>query len=235
MSGPTETVVDAIEDVSVNGRVCLEAGAGVGNMTAALTQAGAARVYAVSNERSHVEAARDRVGGDRVAALEADLTAIPLPDDAVDVVTAHCLFNVVTPHEATRILAELTRVARPGAWLVVDDYAPLPDSPVRDLFGVENAAGELASGDPVYTYYSAEWVRRVAAGFGWEAARTRTLLDPVPWPPALLEEHRAVVDDVTADLPPSLRAELRAAADRARERAGDGVDAGRLYSVALRR
>jgi len=93
-----ETVRTALDDRPVEGAVCLEAGAGVGNTTAGLLEAGAGRVYAVTNDAEHADTVRERVGAggpDRVATLEADLRATPLPDESVDLVTAHGLCNVV--------------------------------------------------------------------------------------------------------------------------------------------
>lgn len=240
-----ETVRTALEDRSVEGAVCLEAGAGTGNATAGLLEAGASRVYAVTNDPGHARTARQRVrdstgqaapanATDRVAIVLGDLRATPLPDDSVDVVTAHGLFNVVPTAALPGIAAELTRVAVPGATLVVDDYDPLPaDAAVRDLFAVENAAAELAGGDPALTFYPAELLRRLFAGYGWTVERERTLLDPVPWTESHVAAHADVARKSAAELAPELGDPLATEADRVAEAVGS-ESTGRMYSLAFR-
>lgn len=238
-----ETVRTALDDRPVEGRVCLEAGAGVGKTTAGLLEAGASRVYAVTNDREHAETVRDRVGRahgpdadvpDRVVPIRADLRATPLPDDAVEVVTAHGLCNVVPTADLPEVVAELTRVATPGAQLVVDDYDPLPDgAPMRDLFAVENAAAELAGGEPALTFYPSEMLRRLFAGYGWRFDRERTLLDPVPWTESHVAAHAAVAREASATLPENLRGPLTGEIDRLEAAIGSD-SAGRMYSLAFR-
>lgn len=245
------TVTTALEDRPIEGAVCLEAGAGVGNTTAGLLANGAARVYAVTDDRTHAETTLERVrsptdddGNDdprrarnRLAVLEADLRAIPLLDDAVEVITAHGLFNVVPPADLDAIVGELTRVAAPGCHLVVDDYAPLPDdAAVRDLFALENAAARLADGEPMLTFYPAAALGRLFAGYGWTVDRHRTLLDPVPWTESHLEAHAAVVRSRVDALPADseLGAALLERADALVDAIGS-ESAGEMYSLALRR
>ena len=230
-----DTVTTALADRPVADQYCLEAGAGVGNMTAALVESGAARVYAVTNDREHAMETHDRTREEAgVAVLEADLVATPLPPDVVDVVTAHGLFNVVPPSTAVDVARELTRVAAPGAHLVVDDYAPIPaDSPVRRLFAIENAAGELARGRPALTFYPVDGLHRLFAGFGWEFDRTRTLLDPVPWTESHLSAHVDVVRSLAEEVPGDLGDRLvEAANDLASETGAASV--GEMYSLAMR-
>ena len=254
------TVTTALEDRPIEGTVCLEAGAGAGNTTAGLLASGAARVYAVTNERKHAKSTLERIrsrderddGGndngtdapplrarDRLAVLEADLRAIPLPDDSVEIITAHGLFNVVPPTDLDALVGELTRVAAPGCHLVVDDYEPPPnDAAVRDLFALENAAAELAEGRPMLTFYPSAVLRRLFVGSGWAFDRRRTLLDPVPW----TEAHLAAHADVVRELVDALSAnEDSAFAEPLRERADALADAigsesvGEMYSLAFRR
>jgi SAM-dependent methyltransferase len=231
------TVTAALEDRPVAGAVCLEAGAGVGNATAGLLAAGAERVYAVTNDGAHAATVRERIGRDerdRTAVLEADLRDAPLPDDAVELVTAHGLFNVVPTASLARIAAELTRVAAPGCHLVVDDYDPMPeDAAVRDLFAIENAAGELADGRPALTFYPAAVLRRLFVGYGWEFDRERTLLDPVPWTASHVAVHADLARAAAARLPAELGEPLRSEIDALVESIGS-ESAGRMYSLALR-
>lgn len=231
-----ETVERALADRSIEGRVCLEAGAGVGNATAGLLEAGAAEVYAVTNDDDHASDVRDRVRSDgRATVLLADLRSIPLPDDSVEVITAHALFNVLPPRAVDAVVAELTRIAAPGACLVVDDYAPISaTSPVRELFAVENAASELATARPALTFYPADGLRRLLAGHGWRHDRTRTILEPVPWTTDHLEAHADVVRDLAADVPAGLADALVDRADRIAAETGS-AEVGEMYSLAMTR
>ncbi|SFB68924.1 Methyltransferase domain-containing protein [Halobiforma haloterrestris] len=236
MEAPS-TVERALADRTIDGRRCLEAGAGVGNTTAGLLEAGAREVHAVTNDPDHAAAVRDRLAdrgdGDRATVHLADLRSIPLPDDSVEVVTAHALCNVLAPAQLESIAGELTRVAAPGATLVVDDYAPIPDSPVRELFAVENAVAELADGDPALTFYPATGLRRLFTGHGWTHDRTETILEPVPWTSDLLEAHVDVVRDRAAGLPDDLAGPLLDRAERLATDIGDAA-VGEMYSLAMR-
>lgn len=232
-----QTVTAALEDRPVDGAVCLEAGAGVGNATAGLLAGGAQRVYAVTNNAEHASTVRERFGrdeADRAAVIEADLTATPLATDSIGVITAHGLFNVLPPASLPAVVEELTRVAAPGCHLIIDDYEPLPaDAAVRDLFAVENAAAELATGRPALSFWPADALRRLFAGYGWEFDRERTLLDPVPWTSNHVESHANVARSHAGELDGDLRAPLVAETDRLIESIGS-ESAGTMYSVAMR-
>lgn len=231
------TVRTALADQPVSGAVCLEAGAGVGNATAGLLEAGASRVYAVTNDRDHATTVRERIAGDttdRTAVLEADVRDVPLADNAVDLVTAHGLFNVLSPDSIGTVASELTRVAAPGCRLVIDDYEPLPEAAaVRDLFALENAAVELAHGGPALTFYPASVLRRLFVADGWEFDRERTLLEPVPWTASHLNAHAQEVRAAASTLPSELADYLTAEADRLVAAIGQ-ESTGTMYSLALR-
>ncbi|KKF39798.1 methyltransferase type 11 [Halorubrum saccharovorum] len=259
------TVTTALDDQPVAGKRCLEAGAGVGNATGGLLANGAARVYAVTNDRDHARTTRRRVGeggdggdgseggdgsdgandsddsdensgdhGDRLAVLEADLRAIPLPDGSVDLITAHGLCNVLDPASLSTVAEELSRVAAPGAQLVVDDYDPLPDgAAIRGLFAVENAASELARGRPALTFYPAAFLRRFFAGHGWEFERERALLEPVPWTESHVSAHADEAAASAADGSGGAGDALAATARRLADDIGS-ESAGRMYSLAFR-
>ncbi|WP_089823908.1 class I SAM-dependent methyltransferase [Halogranum amylolyticum] len=231
------TVTAALADRPVSGAVCLEAGAGVGNTTAGLLAAGASRVYAVTNDAEHAATARDRVARsnpERAAVLEADLRSLPLSTDSVDVVTAHGLFNVLAPESLDAVVSELTRVAAPGCHLVVDDYEPLPDAAaVRELFALENAASELATGRPALTFYPSAVLRRLFVGSGWAFDRELTLLDPVPWTASHVRAHAEATLATTTLLSDELAASLTEKIDRVAEAVGS-ESVGEMYSLAFR-
>ncbi len=229
-----DSVSTALADRDIAGKRCLEAGAGVGNATAGLLDAGAAHVSAITDRADHADGVRERFAGDdRVELIEADLREIPLPDDAVDVITCHALFNVLANDAAAPIAAELTRVAAPGATLVVDDYDPMPpESAVRQLFAVENAAAELANARAALTFYPADGLRRLFGGHGWTHDRTRAILEPVPWTEGHLTAHTAEVRGHAESLPESLGQQLITEAERLAKTTGSS-DEGRMYSVAM--
>jgi len=232
-----DTVATALDDRPVDGKHCLEAGAGVGNATAGLLANGADRVSAVTNDRDHARTTRRRVDegdGDRLAVLEADLRSIPLPDDSVDLITAHGLCNVLDPAALSVVTEELSRVAAPGAQLVVDDYDPPPDgAAIGELFAVENAASELARGRPALTFYPAAFLRRFFAGCGWEFERERTLLEPVPWTESHVSAHADEAASVAAEHPGEPGDALAATARRLASEMGP-ESVGRMYSLAFR-
>lgn len=229
------TVETALADRVVEGRRCLEAGAGVGNTTAGLLDAGAEAVYAVTNDSDHARTVRERIEDPDARVVEADLRSIPLPADSVDLLTAHGLFNVVPPAAVSTIAAELTRVAAPGATLVVDDYEPLaPEAAVRELFAVENAVSELAYARPALTFYPAAHLRDVFGGRGWDFERRRTLLDPVPWTESHVQAHLAEVRAAAADTSAVPALSLVGRAERLAAEIGS-ESAGEMYSLAFRR
>ncbi|GAB7094542.1 hypothetical protein JCM30237_16950 [Halolamina litorea] len=229
-----DSVSAALADRDVAGRVCLEAGAGVGNATAGLLSAGAEHVYAVTDRADHADGVRERFPDeDRLELIEADLRELALPDDSVDVITAHALFNVLPNDAAAPIAAELSRVAAPGATLVVDDYDPMPpDSPVRQLFAVENAAAELANARAALTFYPDDGLRRLFGGHGWEHDRTTSILEPVPWSEGHLTAHTAEVRGYAGSLPDPIGKPLVNEAERL-AKATKRSDEGRMYSVAM--
>ena len=165
--------------------------------------------------------------------LESDLQSIPLDDDSVDVILAHGLFNVLTNEEAAAIAAEFTRVAAPGAWLLVDDYDPMPEhAPIRRLFGVENAIAELVDGRPAYVFHPEAGLRRLFAGHGWTHERTKSLLEPVPWPEELFEAHLDAARRSAEPLDDALAEPLLAEAESLTEQAPSPTS--RMYSLGLR-
>ncbi|SFR44489.1 class I SAM-dependent methyltransferase [Halogeometricum limi] len=236
MDVPT-TVKTALADQPVEGAVCLEAGAGVGNTTCGLLDAGARHVFAVTNDADHARLVRDRLDAEqstRTTVLRADIRALPLPDDAVELVTAHGLLNVVPASSLGSLVGELRRVAAPGSRLVVDDYEPLPDdAAMRELVSLANAARELADGRPALTFYAAETVRDLFVGRGWHFDRRRTLLDPVPWTRHHVLVHANMVRDAADSLPDEFADPFRRETTRLVHDIGS-ESAGEMYSLAFR-
>lgn len=234
-----DTVATALADRTVAGTRCLEAGAGVGNTTAGLLAEGAARVYAVTDDRDHARTTRRHVEDveavdDRLAVLEADLRSIPLPDGSVDLITAHGLCNVLDPAALATVARELSRVAAPGSELVVDDYDPLPDDAAMNrLFAVENAASELAVGRAALTFYPAGFLRRLFESHEWAFERETTLLKPVPWTENHVSAHAEQATSTAEALPDDVGDALAATARRTASEIGS-ESTGRMYGLAFR-
>lgn len=237
MDSVPETVTAALADRQVEGRVCLEAGAGVGNTTAGLLAGGAERVYAVTNDADHAAVVRERVGdgnADRLAVVEADLRSTPLSTDSVDLVTAHGLCNVLPPADLDAVAAELTRVTKSDGHLVVDDYAvPPAGAAVNRLFALENAAARAVEGRPALTFYPPAVLAAVFTDHGWTVERKKTLLEPVPWTEAHLDAHAEVVREYAEMLPDSLGEPLAAMAEDLVSAIGS-ERTGTMYSLAFR-
>ena len=107
---PGETVLD------------LGAGAGVDTVLAARCVGRAGRVLALDFLPEMLErtrAAARTAGLDNVETLEAEMEAIPLPDEGVDHVISNGAVNL-SPRKS-RVLAECARVLRPGGRLTVAD------------------------------------------------------------------------------------------------------------------
>lgn len=121
----------------------LDVGCGTGQITARLAELfPEAELVGVDLDEQHLVRARERcaAAGARVRFQRADILGLELPDASFDlVVCRHVLQAIPDPRRA---LAEMTRVAKPGAWLhlLVEDYgmlwahpAPLdPDELWRD-------------------------------------------------------------------------------------------------------
>lgn len=109
-------------ELGVAGRVALDAACGTGNTTLALARAGATTIgLDVTPELLEVAARRAAAEGLEIRWCEADLHALPLPDDAFDVVTS--TFGVFTAEHPTVAAAELARVCRPGGVIALTAWA----------------------------------------------------------------------------------------------------------------
>lgn len=183
-------------------REVLEAGCGEG-YGADLIAATARRVVAVDYDEATVSHVRARYP--QVEVRTANLTALPLPDQSVDVVVN---FQVIEHlWDQPQFVAECFRVLRPGGRLLVSTpnritFTPGSDTPVNPFHTRELDAAELiellADGgfevDGVYgVFHGRELIRRDARHGGSivDAQITRALAD-APWPAELLADVAAV-------------------------------------------
>jgi ubiquinone/menaquinone biosynthesis C-methylase UbiE len=104
----------------------VDVGTGTGFVAAGIA-AYASRVLAYDNAGAMLDVARanlERLGIDNVELARGDATALPLPDDAVDATVANMVLHHATDPAA--MIAEMTRVTRPGGWVAITDEVEHP-------------------------------------------------------------------------------------------------------------
>jgi SAM-dependent methyltransferase len=125
---------------------------------------------------------------------EGNAFQLPVPDASVDVVAQNCLFNIFTPADLQRALAEAFRVLKPQGRLLMSDpiaARPIPEHLQRD----ERLRAMCLSGALTYDDYIQQLI---AVGFGQIEIRARRpyrLLDCHQYPlsePLLLESLDSV-------------------------------------------
>jgi SAM-dependent methyltransferase len=130
------------------GEVVLDAGCGEGYGLAILANAGASRVVGVDLD-PHVVAHADATYADedrRIEVERAELSTLPLDDDAIDLTVS---FQVIEHlWDVPAYLASLVRVTRPGGrvWIATPNrltFTPDSDAPVNPFHVREFTASEL--------------------------------------------------------------------------------------------
>jgi ubiquinone/menaquinone biosynthesis C-methylase UbiE len=118
-----ESVIETLADVAAVDptHVVLDVGTGTGFVAAGLAQR-SSHVIAIDNSRAMLDVAGDnlaQLGISNVELREADLERLPLDDDSVDAAVA----NMVIHHavDPAAMLAEMTRVVRPGGRVAITD------------------------------------------------------------------------------------------------------------------
>ncbi len=123
--GPIAAELVALCPHPLTGRTVLDAGAGTGVVSAALTAAGA---RAVATDLSRDMLAWE--AGDRPPCAVADIRCLPFVAGAVDdTVAAFVLNHLLDPGAG---IAELVRVTRPGGAVLADVYSNASQSDARD-------------------------------------------------------------------------------------------------------
>jgi 2-polyprenyl-3-methyl-5-hydroxy-6-metoxy-1,4-benzoquinol methylase len=118
---------DAVEVPSVLRRVgrpygpVLDAGCGTGRITEALVKLGQP-IVAVDYSEACLRRMLERCAGARVLAVQSDLRSIPIRPDVMAAATCMEVHQHVRDADRPRFLAELARVLRPGAPLVISTF-----------------------------------------------------------------------------------------------------------------
>ncbi|PLV59912.1 class I SAM-dependent methyltransferase [Thermotoga sp. KOL6] len=191
--------------IPIEGLICLEAGTGAGNMTRYLVERGAKLVYSISNNQEHLDYAQKRLPKrylEKVEFIKADLRKLDfLKEGEVDLITAHMLINVVTAVDLFFIFKELTRVAKDGGIMVINDYNPLSSYRsershlVEKIFKIENAVSYLVDGKPALVWYPFKYVTDLLELLGWKIESVELMYDKTPWNKDLLEEHLEIIEE----------------------------------------
>lgn len=128
------------------GDLVVDVGAGPGTLTRRLRAAGPNRVVAVEPAVRMVGVGR--FGG--AGAVRGEATALPLPDAAVDIVTAGWLLHLLDPPARTAAVAECARVLRPGGRLGLVVPGEVTGTVRRVVRGVTRAAmGAVGASGPL--------------------------------------------------------------------------------------
>jgi trans-aconitate 2-methyltransferase len=158
MTGWGRAVVDRVA-LRGHERV-LDAGCGTGRVTAYLrSRLPAGSVVALDGSPSMIEAARERLGEDRVTYLVHDLLE-PIPIEPVDAVVSTATFHWVPDHD--RLFANLAAVLRPGAQLVAQCGGA---GNIANVGRAASALGLDVERDKVFADPATTEARLVRAGF----------------------------------------------------------------------
>lgn len=195
-----------MDDVPIEGLICLDAGTGTGSLTRYLVKRGARLVYSISNNPEHLDYARSKCSTKelrKIRFINADLSCLNfLSVETVDLVTAHMLINLVTPVKLFSIFRELTRVARKNSLLIIIDYNPLYTYQtdrsylVEELFRIENAIHYLVKGEPALIWYPSEYIVDFLQLLGWMPECIKLIYSKTPWEKELLQEHIDVIKEI---------------------------------------
>jgi SAM-dependent methyltransferase len=133
------------------GRLVLDLGCGEGRVGRLLGAAGY-RVIGLDRSPTLVRLAREAGGYERV--LHADAAAIPLANDAVDLVVA--FMSLHDMDDSAAALAEVARVLEPGGVLCLAIVHPLnrPDDGLAEYFAVRRVAVSVARDGLTMTFES---------------------------------------------------------------------------------
>jgi arsenite methyltransferase len=130
----------------------LGSGGGIDVLLSAKRVGPGGKAYGLDMTDEMLALARDnqrKTGLSNVEFLKGDIEAIPLPDNAVDVIISNCVINL--SGDKDRVLREAFRVLRPGGRFAVSDVVTRGEVPetIREnmLLWIGCVAGALAEGE----------------------------------------------------------------------------------------
>jgi ubiquinone/menaquinone biosynthesis C-methylase UbiE len=100
------------------------------------------KYFGVDLSPYYLDRARELLAGREVSLLVDNAEDLPLKDESFDALTSIFLFHELPLSARRSVLAEMRRVARPGALLVLEDAAQLADSPELEVF-LENFGRDM--------------------------------------------------------------------------------------------
>jgi len=180
-----QPVVRSILD-DVPAGVALDAACGTGRHAAYLASLGH-RVIGVDSSPDMLDRARAKVPAGEFH--QADLHALPVPDDHVDVVV--CALALTHVADLTPVLAEFARVLRPGGHLVLSDS--------RGLRGIGLPVVHGGGYLPNHDHGPGDYLR-AALPLGFQVRRCEEPLRPDP----LIDGRRPFPADPPAGAPPDI-------------------------------
>jgi arsenite methyltransferase len=140
----------------------LGSGGGIDVLLSARRVGPAGKVYGLDMTDEMLALAREnqrKAGAINVEFLKGTIEAIPLPDNAVDVIISNCVINLSTDKDA--VLREAFRVLRPGGRFAVSDVVARGDVPDEVRRNMELWTGCIAGALEEKQYVS----KLSAAGF----------------------------------------------------------------------
>jgi ubiquinone/menaquinone biosynthesis methyltransferase len=154
----------------------LDLASGTGDIALSLAGAGAA-VTALDLTHRMLDLARAKPGADRAAFVTGDMTALPFPAAAFDLVTAG--YGIRNVPRIDTAIAEIHRVLRPGGLLLSLDFNRPRNVLVRAVYltyltAVGSALGLALHGDPDTYRYIPESIRRYPGADGVAALLARS-------------------------------------------------------------
>jgi SAM-dependent methyltransferase len=165
-----ELIPNVLRDIDL-GADLLEIGPGPGASTDWL-RSRVARVTSIEIDHRLAEKLKARLAGSNVTVIEGDATSMPLPDASFDTVVAFTMLHHVPARLHDKLLAEASRVLRPGGAFAGMDSTPSLMWNLAHLFDDRNPVDPTTFGARLEAAGFTD-VRVVSPGrgFSWRARR----------------------------------------------------------------
>jgi ubiquinone/menaquinone biosynthesis C-methylase UbiE len=150
----------------------LEVGPGPGKATDWLRER-APHVTSIEIDTKLATALRARMQHTNVTVVEGDATAMPFPDAAFTSAVCFTMLHHVPAKFQGKLLEEVARVLRPGAWFVGGDSIPSLTWNLFHLFDDRNPVDPATFVERLKRagFVEAQLTYQVKSGFGWSARR----------------------------------------------------------------